>query len=77
MTPKLHIMQKHLVEAVRESGKGLGRENEAAVEAVHSTFQKVWALYRVKDQTSPVYLEHLLMAVLRTNADNTRAKREP
>ena len=47
----------HLVEAVRESGKGLGRENEAAVEAVHSTFQKIWALYRVKDETSPVYLE--------------------
>lgn len=72
ITPKLHIIQQHVAQVVRETGRGLGRENEAAVEALHSTFQKVWALYTVKDEASPFYLQQLLRAVLRTNADNTR-----
>lgn len=72
ITPKLHIIQQHVGQVVRETGRGLGRHNETAVEAVHSSFVKVWALYRTNDEESPVYLKHLLLAVLRINADNTR-----
>ena len=46
--------------------------NEAAVEAMHSVFRKVWEKYLVKDKDSPIFLSHLLMATLRVNADNTR-----
>ena len=72
ITPKLHIIDKHVAELVRMKGGALGRYNEAALEAMHSVFRKVWELYKVKDETSPIYLEHLLKATLRVNADNTR-----
>ena len=39
---------------------------------MHSLFRKVWELYKVKDETSPIYLLRLLKATLRVNADNTR-----
>ena len=72
ITPKLQIIDKHVTELVRMKGGALGRYNEAALEAMHSVFRKVWELYKVKDETSPIYLEHLLKATLRVNADNTR-----
>ena len=46
--------------------------NEAAVEAMHSVFRKVWEKYLVKEEDSPVFLTNLLMATLRVNTDNTR-----
>ena len=72
ITPKLHVIQRHVEQAVRQTGRSLGRLNEAAVEAMHSVFRKVWEKYLVKDEDSPIFLSHLLMATLRVNADNTR-----
>ena len=74
ISPKLHIIQAHLVEFVTMLGghHGLGRLNETAVEAVHGTFLKLWRMYVVNDDQSPVFLENLLRCVIRANADNTR-----
>ena len=73
VTPKLHILHFHVREFVAlNNGQGLGRLNESAVEAIHSTFIKIWNMYKVNDVNSPVYLEHLLKAVTRANADNTK-----
>ena len=55
ITPKLHIMKKHVAESVKLKGRALGRDNECALEAMHSLFRKVWELYKVKDETSPIY----------------------
>ena len=66
------MIHQHVEQAVRQTGMSLGRLNEAAVEAMHSVFRKVWEMYLVKDEESPVFLPHLLMATLRVNADNTR-----
>ena len=72
ISPKLHILAKHVRQfVVMNNRQGLGRLNEAAVEAVHATFLKIWTLYKVSDEQSVVYLQHLLKAVVRTNANNT------
>ena len=72
ISPKLHILAKHVHQfVIMNNGQGLGRLNEAAVEAVHGTFLKIWGLYEVSDEQSVAYLEHLLKAVIQTNANNT------
>ena len=72
ISPKLHILAKHVRQfVIMNNGQGLGRLNEAAVEAVHATFLKIWTLYKVSDEQSVVYLQHLLKAVVQTNANNT------
>ena len=72
ISPKLHIIQTHLIEFVNIfGGQALGRLNETAVEAVHGTFLKLWHMYVVNDEQSPAYLENLLRCV-RANADNSR-----
>ena len=72
ISPKMHILAKHVHQfVIMNNGQGLGRLNEAAVEAVHGTFLKIWGLYEVSDEQSVAYLEHLLKAVIQTNANNT------
>ena len=72
ISPKLHILAKHVRQfVIMNNGQGLGRLNEAAVEAVHATFLKIWTLYKVSDEQSVAYLQHLLKAVVQTNANNT------
>ena len=51
IAPKLHVIHRHVEQAVRQTGMSLGRLNEAAVEAMHSVFRKVWEKYLVKDRT--------------------------
>ena len=72
ITPKLHILQHHVVQKVTLIERALGRENEKALEAVHGSFSKVWDFYKALDQKSPIYQQHLLRATIRLNADNTR-----
>ena len=73
VSPKLHIIQVHVKQFVQmNKGQGLGRLNEAVVEVLHATFLKIWMFYQVSDEMSPTYLEHLLKAVIRCNADNTK-----
>ena len=72
ITPKLHIIHRHMEQAVRQTGRSLSRLNEAAVEAMHLVFHKVWEKYLVKDEDSPIFLNHLLMATLRVTVDNAR-----
>ena len=74
VTPKLHIIQKHVVEYVKMTGRGLGLDNETAVEASHGTFLKVWDKYFVRDADSDSYLKNFFNAVLKFNADNTGHK---
>ena len=71
ISPKLHIIQKHVAQKVYMTGRALGKENEAALEAYHGSYLKVWDYYHVRDKHSPVYLDHLLKSVLRINSDNT------
>ena len=71
ISPKLHIIQKHVAQKVYMTGRALGKENEAALEAYHGSYLKVWDYYHVRDKHSPVYLDHLLKSVLRINRDNT------
>lgn len=72
ISPKLHIIATHVMEAVKITGRGLGLDNETAVEAAHGSFLKVWEKYFVRDMASDVYLENFFSAILKFNADNTR-----
>ena len=42
LTPKLHIISTHVVQWVRQTGKGLAKANEAAGEAAHHIW---WETY--------------------------------
>ena len=72
ISPKLHIIAQHVRQFVlMNNGQGLGRLNEASVEAIHATFLKIWNLYKVSDEQSATYLQNLLRAVIQSNANNT------
>ena len=52
-------------------GHALGRLIETAVEAEHGTFLKLWRMYVVNDDQSPVFMGNMLRCVIRANTDNT------
>jgi hypothetical protein len=50
ITPKAHIVAEHVVQWCRETGCGLARANEAAVEAAHQVWWDTWEHYKVRAQ---------------------------
>ena len=49
----------------------MGRLIETAVEAEHGIFLKLWRMYVVNDDQSPVFMGNMLRCVIRANTDNT------
>ena len=77
ITPKLHVMEDHMVQWVDKHGRALGEESEQAVEAIHATFATLWQSFLVKDDDSDVYLVNGLKAILKFNADQTNSQFDP
>ena len=67
ITPKVHIMITHVPEFISRTGKPLGLFSEQVVENAHSSFDKVFDFYRVKDVDCEKYSKNLLRAVLHYN----------
>ena len=70
MTPKWHIILNHVPEWLKRNNKGLGQVSEQEVEDTHSQFEKVWAKYRVKSVSNPVYESNYFRAVTDNNTTN-------
>ena len=72
ITPKLHIVLKHLPEYFQLKGKTLLKKSDQTIEATHSKFDKFVKVhnYQVRDVESDKAGENLLRAVKHFNSYN-------
>ena len=66
-TPKIHEICVHVGEWCDENKTSLGSYSEHEVESIHSTFNKVWANYRVKDIQSEAFATNWYLANMQLN----------
>jgi len=71
ITPKVHIMIRHVPEYIKRTGMPIGYFSEQVVEAAHSDFDRFFNAYRVKDINSPAYSSRFLRAILHYNGYHT------
>ena len=70
ITPKVHLVIKHLAEELDRNGHGTALLNESAGESVHADFDRHYSGFIVKDTNSESYPKKLLRAIQIYNADH-------
>ena len=63
ITPKIHIILRHVPDFICFTGKPLGIFSEQTAENSHSIFQKFWIKYSVKDVTCEQFEINLLKCI--------------
>ena len=64
---KIHEISVHVGEWCEENQTSLGSYSEHEVESIHSTFNKVWEDYKVKDIKSEAFSKNWYLANLELN----------
>ena len=70
ITPKAHIVMKHIRQKIERSGKSLLQGNEEVVEASHQRFQNFWNQYKFINLDSDTHGKNLLDCVIDMNTSN-------
>ena len=70
ITPKIHIIEHHIVDFIKLKGEehGLGWWSEQAFESMHSDMKKEWNSVKISDLNHPDFPERLLNFVIRYNS---------
>ena len=71
LTPKLHVLVKHVEQWVDRKGRALGKEGKSSGEALHHVWLRmVENQGEAKEKKSPADVAIILSVLLRFNADN-------
>ena len=71
LTPKLHVLVKHVEQWVDRKGRALGKEGESSGEALHHVWLRMLENQgEAKEKESPSDVAIILSVLLRFNADN-------
>ena len=68
ITPKFHIVEKHLKQYIKMTGNPLGIISDQVVEAMHAEFERVLNKYRIKNIDHPIFHVKLLKIVNEMNS---------
>ena len=63
VTPKAHVVFRHVIEFCDHFGFGLGYYSEQPFESVHQDWKQIWEHMKVHDASNPRLLERLLLSL--------------